>query len=388
MSLFRRRAATLDALGVPARGTVGRYGGRVDEKTALAHSAVWAACRLRADLISTLPVDVFRRVAGVDVEVPKPPVVATPDGNPAAVWLWATQFDLDRCGNCFGIITERDGFGLPRRVELVPFDTVSVQVRDGVLDSYRISGQTFDPSQVWHETQYQPAGMPVGLSPVAMAAMSIGGYLSAQQFVQDWFTSGAAPIGRLRNTQKTINADDAANVKARFKAAVTGRDVFVTGADWDYDMIAVPASEAAFIDALNYGVTDVARAFGVPATAIDGSNSGTASVTYSNVTDDTLRFLTHHIGPSVIRREAFLSRLVAEGRRVRFNTDAMLRMDPGKRQDILRSDYLVKLRTNSEVRALNNLPPLTPADIAEFEAIPDPTPTGGTTKSPTTEATP
>lgn len=46
--------------------------------TALRHSAVWACLRLRADLVSTMPVDVYRRVNGIQVEVAKPPVLVTP----------------------------------------------------------------------------------------------------------------------------------------------------------------------------------------------------------------------------------------------------------------------------------------------------------------------
>ena len=56
--LFKRELSTAAEL-------IGqRYGSRrgnvtVNAESALAHSAVWACLRLRADLISTLPVDVF-----------------------------------------------------------------------------------------------------------------------------------------------------------------------------------------------------------------------------------------------------------------------------------------------------------------------------------------
>ena len=95
----------------------------VTNDTAMRHSAVWACLRLRADLVSTMPVDVYRRVAGVQVEVPTPPVLVTPGGERVGIqeWLYSSQFDLDRGGNCFGLITAKDGLGFPARIDLSCF---------------------------------------------------------------------------------------------------------------------------------------------------------------------------------------------------------------------------------------------------------------------------
>jgi phage portal protein BeeE len=79
----RRRAEARSAqivtaeelLNLERQGRMGNAGVHVTPDSALRHSAVWACLRLRADLVSTMPVDVFRRVNGVQVEVPKPPVL-------------------------------------------------------------------------------------------------------------------------------------------------------------------------------------------------------------------------------------------------------------------------------------------------------------------------
>ena len=125
VSLFRRTQPDfLDPFVVPPNSaqprlidsTMGRFAPR---DRSMRVSAVWACLRLRADLVSTLPVDVYRRVDGRAVEVPKPPVLVHPSAMHPMLneWLYATQIDLDRYGNAFGRIVARDGAGRPAQIE-------------------------------------------------------------------------------------------------------------------------------------------------------------------------------------------------------------------------------------------------------------------------------
>lgn len=380
MSLFARRHA---ALTVPAEQLIPARPQRsgmpaVTQETALRHSAVWACLRLRADLVSTMPVDVFRRVARRQVEVPRPPVLVSPgatvittngDRVDLGEWLYATQMDLDRGGNAFGLITERDGMGLPARIDLVPLADVTVVIRDGTL-TYRIAGTTYDPRQVWHERQFTVAGLPVGLSPVAYAAWSIGEYLSVQDFALDWFGSGAIPSAHLKNTVKqTLTASEAAVAKERFKAAVEGRDLFVTGSDWEYSMIQAEAAGADWLEAKRFGIGDIARFFGCPGDLIDAAVS-TGSITYANITQRNLQFLIMNLGPTIIRRESALSRrLLPAPRYVKFNTDALLRMDPQTRAQTIKTQLDARILAPSEARELDNRPPFTDQQLAEFDRL-------------------
>ena len=374
MSLFfrpQKRTADLSAL---EQLTAQRLGSStsyvpVTSDSAMRHSAVWAALRLRADLISTLPVDVYRRVGGVQVEAPRPGWLKTPaPGVDITEWLYSSQFDLDRFGNCYGLVTGRDGQGLPAQVELVPAEAVSVRVVSGRIDHYRIRGERVEPEMVWHERQFTVPGLAVGLSPLAFAAWSVGGYLSAQQFALDWFGSGAAPSGHLRNTARTLTKDQAAEAKTAYKAAMSTRDVLVTGSDWDFTMAAVPGNTVMFLDEMKYGVTDIARFFGVPADLIDGESSG-GSITYANVTQRNLQLLIMNLGPAIVRREAALSAALPQPRFVKLNTDALLRMDPAAREQMLIAQVAGRTLAPSEARALDNRSPFTPEQLAEFDAL-------------------
>lgn len=366
----QKRDLASDQIGWQYRSGALRGSQRVTADTALRHSAVWACLRLRANLLSSLPIDVFREVAGVQVEVSKPQVLVTPEPDvDITEWLWASQMDLDRYGNCFGIITARDAAGRPTQVELVAAGDVTVRTSGRRITQYRVGTERFDPGLIWHERQYKPAGSPLGLSPIAYAAWSIGGYLSAQQFALDWYASGAAPIGVLRNTEKTVVKGIAAEAKAMFKSSVENRDIFVTGKDWEWSPSQGDANSAAFLDEMRYGVTDVCRFLDVPGDMIDAPSNG-SSITYANITQRNVQLLVTSLGPTVTRRERALStRVVAGPRFVKLNRAALLAMDPETRARVLTGQVAARVLTPNEARALDDRPPFTEDDYAEFDRV-------------------
>lgn len=371
MSLFRRRdfaGATADQL-IPPRPSTSGGAAAVTNETALRHSAVWACLRLRANLISTMPVDLYRKVDGIQVEVPKPAVLVTPGGDEVEMpeWMYSSQFDLDRAGNTVGLITALDGLGLPARIELVPIGDVTVRMRKG-KKTYKIGGKVYEPSEVWHEKQYTVPGLPIGLSPVAYAAWSISEYLSIQQFAMDWFRNGAIPSAHLKNTAKVLTPEQADGAKQRFKAAVASRDLFVTGNDWDYDMIQAEQAGADWIAAKQFGIGDIARFFDCPSDLIDAAVSG-SSVTYANMTQRNLQFLVMSLGPAVSRREQALSRLSSRPRFVKLNRNALLAMDPQTQASVIKTRIDSRTLTPSEARAFYDQAPLTEDQKAEFDRL-------------------
>lgn len=345
----------------------------VNDESAMRHSAVWACVRLRNDLISTMPVDVYRTVNGVQVETPKPPIFVEPGGERVdwCEWCYSSGSDLDRAGNTIGLITEVNGLGLPARIDLQSLSECSVLRHKGELQ-YRIAGKLYRGDalkSIWHEKQYTVAGLDVGLSPIAHAAWSIGEYLSIQQFALDWFGNGAVPKARLKNTAKTLSSGEADKVKDRYRASVANGDIFVTGNDWEFDFIQAQTQDSAWIEAKRYGVNDIARFFGCPGDLIDAAVS-TGTITYANITQRNLQLLIMNIGPAIIRRErTFSRRLVPRPRFVKLNTDALLRMDPKTRAEMLQLQINSRQRTPDEARALDNLPPLTEDQYAQFERL-------------------
>jgi HK97 family phage portal protein len=389
VSLFRRSVGeqVLDEQGRPPRRENGPV---VTNASALRQSVVWAATRLRADLVSLMSIDVYRRLPGEGINVPvaPPSVLVTPsdiaDGHPMFIgeWLYSSQMSLDRTGNSFGVIRSVDALGFPARIELIADELVSVRIRGSRVHEYRINGEKHEPRDIWHERQFTVAGLPIGLSPIAYAALNLASGIAAQEFALDWFANGAVPSAILKNTDKTVGPDEAERAKRRFKAAVSDGDVFVTGKDWTYTAVAAKAAESQFIEQMQYSDLALCRFFGAPADLVDVVAGG-SSITYANITQRNLQLLVMHLGPSIKRRDDSLSTLTPKPRFVKLNRAAILAMDAKSRAELLSSQIEARTLTPDQARAIDDLPPLAERDYAQFERLfgartkPQPTTSGG-----------
>lgn len=372
MSLWRKRDLTgITAADLIPRRSNPKPGMRIDADAAMRNSAVWACLRLRADLMSSFPLDTYRDVDGRQIETPKPAVLVTPGGPRCRMkeWTYSTQVDLDRYGNAFGIISARDGHGLPAQIDLVCAGDVVVIVRQGQLVGYRIGHTTYDPPDVWHEKQYTIAGLHVGLSPIAAAAWNLGVYSSIQQFALDWFNNGTMPAATLKNTAKMVPPRQAQEIKDVFRASVERGDVFVHGADWEFSMLNSQAAASNWLAGQEASLMDICRFMGCPADVVDVVVSG-QSITYANMTTRNLQLLILNIGPAVARREeAWSYGLMPQPRYAKLNTNALLRLDPATQSEMLGQQLRDRMRAPSEVRALYDLLPYTPAQLAEFDRL-------------------
>lgn len=148
MSLLWKRAAVTAADLIPSR-LPSNAALTVTRDESLRASVKWAALRLRSDLVSTMPVDVFRkRPDGLMIPVTTPSVLTEPAGDwDWSDWAFQTQWDLDDVGNCFGLITAVDGNGRPARIEPVAAEKVSIRVKGDVV-TYLVDGEEIGRAHV------------------------------------------------------------------------------------------------------------------------------------------------------------------------------------------------------------------------------------------------
>lgn len=350
----------------------------VDTDTAFRHSAVWAAVRLRADVVSTLGLYCWKDLPdGSRRRVNLPHVLINPSGNQVDIteWLYSSQVSLDLRGNAYGKIMSRDGFGRPSQIELIHPDNVAVRQAASGEILYYIKGVEHKAVDIWHERQNTLPGQVLGMSAIAYAAWSISSGLSAQRFGLDWFRNGAFPSGHLKNLAKSLQAKEAEAVKERFSASVAAHQPFVSGADWDFKSLTINPNESQFLETINASTDDVARFFTVPAEMIGGGKSGSGtSLTYANVEQRSLDFLIYHMDPTFVRRERALSRLVADGTYAQVDRDGLFRTDKLNRFKSLHLAVNARIITPDEARLEDHRPPLTQADWDQFAQIPSATP--------------
>lgn len=356
---------------IPRRfGRGGTFAGMVTEKSAMEQSAVWAAIRLRADLVSTMPIDVYRyaNIDGTKIQLDVPPSPFMSDPS-FMEFLYSTQVELDRTGNAIGIIREVDGLGKPAVIDLQASSSCDVVIKDNQISAYRINGEEYDPSVIWHEKQFTAPGLHVGMSPVMYAAYTLGQYRTVQEFAMSWFMSGQGPRASLKNSEKKLNTREATLVKEAWRASQNAGEPFVHGSDWEYSLIQADKASSDWIEAQKLTLPDVARFFGVPADLIDAAVAGGPSITYANITQRNLQFLIMHLGPAIIRRENTLTQMLPRPRFVKLNTDALLRMDPASRALMIKTQIEARTLAPSEARALDNRQPFTSAQIQEFDEL-------------------
>ena len=373
MSLFRR---SLDSLPMPTSPRPDRTGQRIAAATAsrssaMRHSVVWAAIHRKASLISSMPVDVYRKRDGVAFEVTPPPVLVSPwsyaDGHPESIaeWLYSSQVALESYGNSVGVIHGRSALQLPSQIELIEPEQVRFTVRRRRIVEYRIHGEVVPAANIWHERMY---GAPVGLSPIAHAALTLYGAEMAASFAAAWFGGDAIPNAILRNSEKVVPDAATDAIKARFRASVANGDLFVVGKDWEYNPIQAKAIESAFIDMMDLSDVQLCRFFGVPAAEVDVAVKS-STINYANIQQANLQLLVKHLGPAVDRREDALSALTPRPHFVKLNRSSLLAMDDKTRAEVNKARIDARTLTPSEARAKEDLEPLTPEQVAEFHAV-------------------
>jgi HK97 family phage portal protein len=378
----RRPAEERDYWGIAGPGDMiprrmggsrfGQYGMAVTAQTAMQNSVVWAALRLRADLVSTMPFDAYRMATIDDAAGPqKIDAPASPFMNDAAFleFIYSSQVELDRSGNSIGIIHEVDGRGLPTEIELVPSSVCDLVIRNRKLAKYRIYGDEYDPAQVWHEKQFTASGLHVGMSPIAYSAYQSGLYRSVQEFAAEWFMSGQGPRASLKNVNKRISPKEALVTKEAWRASQEMGEPFVHGNDWEYNLIQAQSASTDWLESQRLTSVDLSRFFGSPADLLDAATAGGPNITYANVTQRNLQFLIMHLGPAIRRREVALSQLLPRPRFIEFDTDALLRMDPLSRAEWIKTRIEARELCPSEARAMDNRKPYTDDQVAEFELL-------------------
>jgi HK97 family phage portal protein len=271
-------------------------------------------------------------------------------------------------GNAYGQITSKDLYGYPTQVEWFSPDDVKPQT-DPETGKFRyvVHGQKFSPDQIFHVRAYRMPGSRMGMSPISYAASQIATERHIQEFAQGYFRDGAHPSSILTSDYE-YTQDQARTVKERFLAAVKGREPAVLSGGLKYQSIQVSPEESQFLATQKFGVASICRIFGVPPEMV-AAEAGN-SMTYANVEQRSLDFLTYSVQPWLTRIEAALALTMPGRQHARFDTSVLLRTDLETRMKASAIGIASHQLLPDEARAWGDLPPMTPAQKEEADLVP------------------
>lgn len=376
MGLFRRKPVAAPepeeratnmaqawAQTMAGRGLITASGVSVSLDSALRNAAVWACRRQLAATVVALPIDVIRTTGNKRTPLASadhPQIIRRPDVRMSRrAWIGQVISSALMDGNAYGDILEVDGQGRPTQISTIWPEHVSWI--NGVAHVDGKARDVWPLGNLWHmpvSFLLQP-GSRVAMSPVKYGSEAIGTSLAAEKFGADFFSAGGMPVTMITVDQPKPPQELLESLKEQYVISTHSRRPFAKGKAVEVQNgPEVNVKDSQFIDLMRFEVEQACRIFGMPPSLVYAAVSG-QNVTYANVTQSDLHYLKHTVAAWLTDLEDCLTEFVANKLQVKFNTDAVLRMDAAARTQIHVQRLQAKTRTVNEVRILEDEEPFT-----------------------------
>ena len=327
--------------------------------TALGIPALYRCVNLIADSIGSLPLVAYRQGDRVR---PQPAILTMPDRTMTRMDMIAsTVMSLLIDGNAYWLLGDRDELGYPRQAVLLAPDAVNIRTaQNGATIAYQVAGQVYQPEDVLHIRGLTFPGSVKGMSVIEHHRRTLGIGIAGEDCASELYNAGGLPVGVLE-VDADITREEADALKAGWIANNGGRNrtpaVLANGIA--YKPLSFSASDLELIDARRYSAQQICTLFGVPPHMVGVAMYGT-SMTYSNVTQDSIQFVRYTLRPWLSRVEQALSMLLPRGQDARFILDDMLRADTATRYSAYEVGIRAGFLTAEEVRNMEDLTDATP----------------------------
>jgi HK97 family phage portal protein len=340
----------------------------VDQAKALSLTPVYAAVRIIAQDLSTLPLKSYRKVDGERVPMSGMPALFSTllDDGRLQPWLFRAVSSLALRGNAYGLVTQRDGFGFPTVIEW--FNPAEVSCNDdmGAAPDWRWRGRPVPDADMVHIPWFVLPGKRQGLSPIGAFGTTIGIGLHAQNYSSNWFETGVPP-GTFQNTSQMVSQEDAQTAKARLVSAIRSRQPIVYGKDWTYTPISVSPKDAQMVEVTKMTANQIAGVYGVRPEKI-GGDAG-SSLTYATVEQNQLEYVTETLRFWAELLEGHFFGLLPQRQYVKFNLDALVRSDLKTRFEVYEIGRPIGVLNVDEIRKLEDRPALPDGQGQDYTPI-------------------
>lgn len=349
----------------------------VDRDVALTHGAVWAAVSKISEHIAMMPHRVYQGDTSnrsVDHNHPADHLLhrqANPEMN-SFDWCQAMFAHALLQGNGFSEIEWTKG-GEPAALWLIDWDRVNPDRDSKGRLVYEISNggaaNTYlYPKDCIHLKGFSLDGV-TGLSIVSFAKQAISLGLAMEQFGAAFFGNGALPGGVIEWGDNAVTPDGwnstaAKNMKKtwnknhRGPAKNSGIEILEPGQK--FKTISISPEDSQFLQSRKFGITEIARWFGIPPHKM----ADLERATNSNIEMQNTEYVIDCLMPWSVRFEKEVNAKLMRGdnySKISFNS--LLRGDLKTRQEFYKTMLDRGIYNINEVRALEDLNPVQGGDL-------------------------
>ena len=359
--IYQALVGWLDGGGQVASGQT------VTRESSMRVSAVYAAVRLIAETIASLPIRVVRdRGAGgkETIEASEDRWAwerPNPDQTRQAFWeLILGHAALT--GNAY-IYAPKNALGQTAELwALDPDRCRPEKSRATGLKVITVDGKDAGPD-ILHMPAFSVDGI-TGLSPIGVARQGVGLALAAEDFGARFFGQGSTPAGLL-TTEQVLKPGDAERLAAEWQTRHAGgknaHKIAVLGQGAKFQQVSIPPADAQFLETRKFQVAEIARLFRVPPHLIGDVERSTSWGT--GIEQQNIGFLTFGLLPWLNRSEQTFSPLLARGRSLRHDVRGLLRGSTKERHEAYNLARVGGYKSVNEIRALEDDAPIEDGDV-------------------------
>ncbi|MFI6103169.1 phage portal protein [Streptomyces sp. NPDC051310] len=200
-----------------------------------------------------------------------------------------------------------------------------------------------------------------GVSPVRMAAGGIGLAQAAEKSAGSLFGRGNL-LGGVLQTEQKLNRDQAEQLRARWDAASAGlanaQRTAVLDSGASYKPIAMPNTDAQFLESRQFQVIEIARMFGVPPFLLMSTEKSTSWGT--GLEQQAQGWVTFDLAPTWLAplEQRVTKELLPDDEYAKYAVQGLLRGDSSARATFYRAMRDIGAFSANDIRALEDMPPI------------------------------
>lgn len=386
----RIKSSVLKWLGVPISLTDGTfwqgfygsdsYSGKVvSVNTALQLSTVWACVNLLSRTVSTLPLNIYRRIDSGGREVARDhPLHNLLHSQPnadmtAAIFRQVILAHLLLWGNAY----VEKSFSAKRLVALTPLLPGQVEKKrreDGAFvyvytDSKQGKRREITEQHMMHIPAFSMDGL-IGLSVIGCARQIFGNAMAAEEAAGKTFANGIKSSG-LVTMDAVLKGDQREEVRQHIRKVSSEGGVMVLEKGSNFQQLSMNPQDAELLATREFGVEEICRWYGVPPHMV--GHTGKSTSWGSGLEQQVLGFLTFALQPWLTLIEQQISKdLLAPIERAEYYAEhvveGLMRADSAGRAALYSSAAQNGWMDREEIRDKENLPRKEGTDVLTVQS--------------------